>query len=267
MKNLKDKYGDWVAIIGAAKGIGEGFSNELAKQNMNLILVDNDAMALTKRDYELKTSYAVKTETLFLDLNDQGSTDQIIKIIKERKCRLVIYNAAFSRVKKFKDLSTEELDSFVGVNIRSLLHLVHAFSRYLIGESKNGGIIMMSSLAGLLGMQLVAPYAASKAFTWNLAEALFHELKENEIDVMACIAGATNTETYLATQPRYKGIKPQIQNPREVAKNAIENLGKKALYISGWNNRFNYFILTRILPRKMAARIANKVIKEMYPNV
>ena len=91
----------------------------------------------------------------------------------------------------------------------------------------------MSSLAGLLGMQLIAPYASSKAFAWNLAEALYHELKPNNIDVMACIAGATATEAYLKTNPQYVSLKPQIQKPTVVADSALKELGKRAIYISG----------------------------------
>lgn len=122
----------------------------------------------------------------------------------------------------------------------------------------------MSSLAGLLGMQYIVPYAASKAFTWNLAESLNHELKPYDIDVMACIAGATATEAYLGTNPQYGLIKPQVQQPEEVAKQALKKLGKRTLFMPGFSNRFNYFILTRILPRKWAATIANKTMKKMY---
>jgi hypothetical protein len=53
-------------------------------------------------------------------------------------------------------------------------------------------------------------------------------------------------------------------SPQEVAESALEKLGKKTLFITGLNNRFNYFILTRLLPRKMASRIANKTMWNMY---
>ena len=122
----------------------------------------------------------------------------------------------------------------------------------------------MSSLAGLLGMQYIVPYAASKAFSWNLAESLHHELKPYHIDVMACIAGATSTEAYLGTNPQYGNIKPQVQQPMAVAEIALQKLGKKALFISGFSNRWNYFILTRILPRKWASFVANKTMRKMY---
>jgi hypothetical protein len=122
----------------------------------------------------------------------------------------------------------------------------------------------MSSLAGLIGMQLVSSYAATKAFAWNLAEALHHELKPQQIDVMACIAGATATPAYLKTKPTYGYLKPLVMNPTDVAESTLQKIGKKALFIPGFSNRMNYFILTRLLPRKMAASVANKTMLTMF---
>ncbi len=181
--------------------------------------------------------------------------------------RLLVYNAAFSVVKPFSDLSSEELDAFIDVNVRSQLHLVHAFSNRSIAANRTGGILLMSSLSGLIGMQLVASYAASKAFTLNLAEALHHELKEHGIDVMACIAGAIATPAYLKTNPNYGAVKPLVMKPEDVAEAALRKFGKKALFIPGFSNRMNYFILTRMMPRKMAAAIANKTMREMYADI
>jgi short-subunit dehydrogenase len=50
----------------------------------------------------------------------------------------------------------------------------------------------------------------------------------------------------------------------DVAESALNTLGKKALYIPGFSNRVNYFILTRLLPRKLAASIANKTMLSMF---
>ena len=49
----------------------------------------------------------------------------------------------------------------------------------------------------------------------------------------------------------------------EIAK-WLHKLGKKARHITGFSNRMNYFILTRLLPRKLASRMANRVMKKMY---
>ena len=122
----------------------------------------------------------------------------------------------------------------------------------------------MSSLSGLVGMQLVAPCTASKVFALNLAEALHYELKDYGIDVMDCVAGPVSTPAYLKTNPKYGTFKPVVMKPEDVVEAALKKLGKKALFIPGFSNRLNYFILTRILPRKMAASIANRTMGKMY---
>ena len=267
MKGFKEKYGDWAILIGAAEGIGEAFAIQLASQGFNLIMLDKNEASLIALSEKLIKEYNIQIKNLHLDLIDPNATKIVIQAIADLKCRLLIYNAAFSLIKKFTDHSTEELDIYLQVNVTSQLKLIHSFSNYLKEKKQNGGILLMSSLAGLLGMQYIAPYAASKAFTWNLAESLFHELKPYNIDVCACIAGATLSQTYINTRPKYGMIKPQLQKPEVVAKNALAKLGEKAFFISGRSNRINYFVLTRLLPRKMAGQIANRAIKKMYDYV
>jgi hypothetical protein len=54
--------------------------------------------------------------------------------------------------------------------------------------------------------------------------------------------------------------------PQDVAEAALAKLGKKTLFIAGRSNRINYFILTRLLPRKIASALANKTMWNMYKN-
>lgn len=261
---LKEKYGPWAVIAGAAEGLGEAWSKALAGKGMNLIMVDHQEDKLTSLAKALKEEYKINTVPLLTDLSDPNAPNQIMDKVSEHACRLLIYNAAFSKVKPFLQHTIDEIEMFTEINIRTQLKLVYGFSNMLKVAGTGGGIILMSSLAGLLGMQLVAPYAATKAFAWNLSEALHHELKPINIDVMACIAGATSTPAYLKTNPKYGNIRPQVMAPEAVAEEALKKLGKKAIHITGRSNRLNYFILTRMLPRKMAARIANNTMKKMY---
>jgi short-subunit dehydrogenase len=262
--SFKEKYGPWAAIAGSAEGLGEAWSEALARRGMNLLMIDHQEEKMSHLSTRLENDYGIRTKKLHLDLASPDAADRIMEGMKGLDCRLLVYNAAFSLVKPFADHQPEELDRFIAINTRTQLRLVHAFALHLLGKQKGGGIMLMSSLAGLLGMQLVAPYAATKAFAWNLAEAIHHELKPYGIDVMACIAGATATPAYLLTNPKYGAIKPQVMKPGEVAEAALKKLGKKTLFMPGFSNRFNYFILTRILPRKVASRIANNTMKNMY---
>lgn len=229
-------------------------------------MVDNQEDKLKTLSAHLEKTYGINTIKVHLDLAAKDAATTILEQVNEQECSLLVYNAAFSRINPFMALTSEELDTFSQVNVNTQLHLVHGFSNYLTSKGKKGGIILMSSLAGLIGMQLVATYAATKAFAWNLAEALFRELKDNGIDIMACVAGATSTPAYLKTRPVYGWPKPTVMKPEEVTKSALKSLGKKAIFIPGSGNRVNYFILTRLLPRKTAAAIANRTMGKMYPH-
>jgi len=122
----------------------------------------------------------------------------------------------------------------------------------------------MSSLAGLWGTRLVATYSGTKAFNLLLAEALSFELKPYDIDITACIAGATATPGYLGTNPARGLCGPNVMKPAKVAVLAIENLGKKNVIIAGTGNRISYFLLTRILPRSTSAKMINRVMARTY---
>ena len=252
-KEFKNKYGSWAIVVGSAEGLGEAYTIALAERNMNLILVDNQLTALTAISKKIKSEYNIETFLLHIDLKEE-----------KVDCRLLIYNAAYSLIKPFVNHTEEELDSFIDINTRTQLKLIHQFSKHLVEKRQKGGILLMSSLAGLIGMQLVSSYAATKAFAWNLAEALHHELKPKNIDVMACIAGATSTPAYLKTKPTYGFIKPLVMQPKIVAESTLKKLGKQALFIPGFSNRLNYFILTRLIPRKIAASVANKTMLTMF---
>ena len=264
MSEFRNRYGDWALVAGSAIGLGKSFCTSLAKRGLNIVMIDNREDDLINLASQLTRDFGVQTIPLTIDLFQKDAVSQIMEKTAETEIRLMIYVAAFSQIKRFERYKTDDLDSYINVNIGTPLKLVHAFSSRLISKKKSGGILLMSSLSGLLGMQYIAPYAASKAFTWNLAESLHHDLKPHKIDIMACIAGATATEAYLGTNPKYGFIKPLVQQPQTVTELALKNLSKKTLYVPGFSNRFSYFILTRILPRKLASYFANKTMEGMY---
>jgi len=261
---FKNKYGPWVLLAGAAVGLGEAYTHALAKRGVNIVMADNRAELLKDLASRVEKEFGIRIVTIHIDLEQQKAAKEIIHAIQDIDCRLLIYNAAYSRIKSFTSYTEKELDSFIEINTHTPIKLVHAFVQQLKHNKHSGGILLMSSLVGLIGMQLVAPYSATKAFAWNLTEALHYELNVYHIDMMACIAGATATPAYLETQPRYGLFKPAVMKPDEVAEQALDNLGRKTLFIAGLLNRMSYFILTRLLPRKAASAIANSTMRKMY---
>lgn len=267
MKELKQIYGSWCLLAGAAEGLGEAWSIALAGRGMNIIMVDHQKALMQSLGEHLEREYGIETRRLHLDLARKESLTPMLDAIKETSCRLMIYNAAYSRVKKFGAHSREELDLYLGVNVGTPLQLVHGFREINAGHpGQQKGLILMASLAGLWGAQLLASYGATKAFNILLAESLHHELIAHKYDVMACVAGATATPAYLGTKPRYGRIRPSVMAPGKVAEGALKALGKRALYIPGRNNRLTYFLLTRVLRRKTSSSLFNRTTGKMYPD-
>ncbi len=264
MNQTRQKYGNWALVAGAAEGIGEGFTTVLAEMGFNIILVDQNLAAMNTLAINIMQNHNIETRILRLDLIDGDSAAKCLDAAKSVGARLLVYVAAYSRVKRFSELKSDDLDGFLNINCRTLLHLVHGFSNHLIQENKNGGIILLSSLAGLIGPQYVATYAATKAFIIRLAEALRDELKGKRIDILACAAGTVSTPTYRKSKPSFEKMKPPVMQPDEVAGYAISRLGKASLCIPGLSNRLTYFFLLKILPRSLASRLVNQAMKKMY---
>jgi len=267
MTEANGRYGNWALVAGAAEGIGEGFCTALAEKGFNIILVDKNAGAMHDLALKTENAYHVKTLEVIIDLGTQDAADQCMNAARSTDCRLMVYVAAFSRVCSFIKLNHDELDGFLSVNTRTLLHLVHGFSGRLISTGKTGGIILVSSLAGLIGPQYVAAYAATKAFSIRLTEALHGELREHGIAISVCCAGTVSTPTYLKSQPSFEKMKPPVMEAGDVARYAIRQLGKKTICIPGIKNRMQYFFLMNMIPRQLASRLINLAMKKMYGSV
>lgn len=86
----------------------------------------------------------------------------------------------------------------------------------------------------LAGSGFQATYVATKAFDTALAEGLWVELAPQGVDVLGVLAGATRTETMLEQRPEeFDGA----MDPAEVARGALDHLGKGPNWIPGVDNQ------------------------------
>jgi short-subunit dehydrogenase len=122
---------------------------------------------------------------------------------------------------------------------------------------KRGGIILMSSLSGLRGTPVVSAYAASKAWNLVLAEGVSVEARPEGVDIMACVAGATDTPGYRDSLTG-RGPGAPVQSPGAVAREALNLLGRRGSMIPGLSNRIVAGLMYGLLPRRWASEILGK---------
>lgn len=261
--NRLDKYGSWALVAGAAEGLGEAFCTQLAEQGKNLIIIDNQVEKLEALSDKLQSTYHIDTEVVGKDLTDPLVILNFVKRAKHHKCRLWFYIAAYGPVKPFLDYSVKELDTALSLNAHSPLLLAHSFVDLWLGKAP-AAFMLMSSLSGLRGTKLIVPYAATKAFDWNLIEGLHHEYKDTNLDFITACAGPISTPKYMATAPKKHLFKPRERSADYIARAVLSNIGKKYMIIPGIENRIGETILSKLMPKRTASKIANLVMGAIY---
>lgn len=259
-RNFRARYGRWALIAGASEGLGAAFAEELGAQGLDLVLLARRADKLEAVAAQVRARCGVAVHTAAVDLAAADLREQVRAAVGDREVGLLVYNAAHSTIGPFLEQPVEALTRTIDVNCRGPVILAHELGRAMAAR-RRGGIVLMASLAGTQGSALLATYAASKAFDLVLAEALWAELREAGVDVLACRAGATRTPNYLQTKPRASA--PAME-PEEVVREALGALGRGPSVVTGVTNRLAAFVLGRVLPRRAAVALMARQMKKMY---
>lgn len=252
-------YGPWAVVAGASEGIGAAFAEALASRGLNLILLARRAEKLYELSQQIEAKYGVQTEGYNIDLGECDSLRSIVTDLKQ-EVGLLVYNAAYSPIGYFKDISDRDLQQVIDVNVRAPITMIKLLSEKMIPRKK-GGIILMSSLSGMQGSPKIATYSATKSFNTILAEGLWHELKKENIDVLACTAGAVRTPGYLSSADHKDA--PGTLDPGQVVEETLNSLGSKPSVTPGMTNKIAKFIMNRLLPRKTVISIMHNNTKDL----
>ncbi|MDR2702085.1 MAG: SDR family NAD(P)-dependent oxidoreductase [Spirochaetaceae bacterium] len=251
---FKEKYGPYALMAGGSYGLGGAYAEALAKRGMNIVLIARDKEKLDAAAKRLMEQYPVDVIPLAADLADFEKVKAHLEKLTI-SIGLLVYNAAFAPIGLFETKSEDDLAKAAAVNVRTPLLLTRYLCESMIKNGR-GGIVLMSSIAGMQGSPKLATYAATKSFNAVLAEGLWKELKGRGIDVTACVAGAIFTPGYQQAEKTKPA--PGAMAAGDVAEQALNALGKGPVFIPGAVNKFARFLFMRLLSRKAAVNIMDK---------
>ncbi|MBW2261200.1 MAG: SDR family NAD(P)-dependent oxidoreductase [Deltaproteobacteria bacterium] len=261
---FRSRYGPAALVTGGSQGIGEAFARELARRGLDLVLLSNDGPELDRTARRIAADHGVTVRTARVDLARPDLLEVLDERTGELEIGLLVCSAARSLVGRFLDQDVEEKMNALDVNCRATLCLVHAFGRRM-RERGRGGVIIMTSLAGLHGAALTSTYSATKAFDLVLGEALWEELRPCGVDVLSVCAGPTSTPTWEAARPRPGGLlSPRVMQAGDVVLEALDALGRRPTVIAGRGNRLSSFLLGRLLTRSAAARLVGRSVRSLF---
>ena len=251
------RYGPWALVAGASEGIGASFARALAARGLNLVLVARRPGPLESMAAELSQKHGVHTRVLALDLTAPGLHAAIVEGTQDLEVGLIVCNAALSLISGFLELQLDDVLRSVDMNVRAPLMLAHVFGRRM-AERGRGGVVLMSSVAGIIGSPYSATYAGSKAFVLGFGDSLWAELEPLGVDVVTCAAGPTETPTY--AQVRTSSFPPTM-SPDRVVSAALAALGRRPRVVPGLFNRLTTWLLAP-LPRTMRLRMVARQTKK-----
>lgn len=188
-----ERYGPRALILGGSEGIGFAFAEKLAASGFDLTLVARSPSALDAAARRIRQGYAVDVETTSLDLTAPDIAARAAQIVGARDYGLVIYNAGATHgVGLFLDAPVDHALNLVALNCAGPVAFAHPALGAMRGRGK-GGLLLVSSMSGMVGSGYVAAYAASKSFEIVLAEGLHWELARDGVDIMCAVATLTDT--------------------------------------------------------------------------
>lgn len=262
---FRSKYGPWALVAGAAVGLGAEYARQIAAHGLDLILLDRDGEALRATADEIRSSHGVQVRPLTVDLARPDLVGVIRPAVADREVGLLVYNAALGTVAPFLELEPAHVEAMLDVNCRAPLRLARALVPPMVRRGR-GGLILMSSLSGNIGSAQLAVYAATKAFSLVLADALWAELRPHGVDVLAVQPGSTRTPGWLSSQP-VGADAPMLpaMEPSDVVREALAALGGEPSVVPGELNRQGAEALAR-LPRRQAIELMSEITAKLVRN-
>ena len=167
-----------VFISGASRGIGKSIANKFAENDYKVI-------GTSRNNFEFDN----KSENLIPIKLDITSRDDIKECFNELKSKdllpdVLINNAGITSDQLFLKMKDDDWDNVISTNLTGTYNLTKIFIRNMI-KNKNGRIINISSVAGLMGNPGQANYAAAKAGVIGFTKSTAKEFASRGITVNA----------------------------------------------------------------------------------
>jgi uncharacterized protein len=188
----QQRFGPWALVTGASSGIGREFARQLAANRINLVLAARRRSTLDQVGHDLAGQYGIRHRSLQVDLAEPDFLPAIVDATGDLDVGLVVSNAGDMLLGEFLASDHDALLKELRLNAESHLGLTHHFGQRLVRRGR-GGILLVSSVAGIQGVPYIANYAAAKSYLLSLGEAVHHELAKRGISVTVLVPGATNT--------------------------------------------------------------------------
>jgi hypothetical protein len=249
-------------VTGASSGIGRAVAVRLAADGSNLVVVARRKDRLVELADELTSRHGVTVEILVADVTDPKQLAEVEERLRSGAppVDLLVNNAGRGGQGAFADIPIDWQDEQIRLNVLAPVRLSHAALAGMVARGR-GGILNVSSIAGLQPLPYVATYAATKAYLSTFSHALHEEVRHQGVTVTNLLPGFTTTEFHEAAGmsrsvvPRLAWMKADV-----VARAGLRALARgRAQCVPGTGYRV-LAVVSGLTPWSLSRRVLARVL-------
>ena len=169
-------------VTGASRGLGRACAAALAEAGAHVVLAARGQDVLEQVVAEIAAAGGA-AETLALDIADVEQASEALAALGP--VDILINNAGGNRPAPLLEVTVEDFDAVMGINVRGAYFCAQAVAREMVAAKRGGVIINMSSQMGHVGGPRRTVYCASKHAIEGMTKAMAMDLAPRNIRVNA----------------------------------------------------------------------------------
>jgi glucose 1-dehydrogenase len=234
--------GKVTVVTGAAQGIGRACAERFLKDGAKVVIGDVNEAQLARAAADLGNP--ANLATLRTDVSKRADVDALVKLAADTFGRLdvIVNNAGIARSQQFLDITEEDFETVLGINLKGAFFGTQAAARQMIAQGSGGVVINMSSVNALLAIPTLSTYAMSKGAMNQLTTTAAVALAPHNIRVVGIGPGTILTELVaqqiMTSDAARKSVLSRTPigrcgEPSEVASVAAFLASEDASYVTG----------------------------------
>ena len=199
---MKTFSGKVAAITGAGSGIGQATAIALAREGCHLAISDISPHSL-EETVEKLAGYPVRISTHLVDVSDRDAVYRYADdtVSEHGKVNIIMNNAGVGLGETVENMSYDNFEWLMNINFWGVVYGTKAFLPHL-KRSREGHIINISSVFGIIGVPTQSAYNAAKFAVRGFTESLREELDIEQCGVSATSVHPGGVKTNIARNSR-----------------------------------------------------------------